>query len=194
MSVNVVGDFIEKLVERAQYGVQGEKPLAVIATLNYLYEYKLLGQSFIELIDDPKHSSNIKSYFMRLANDYGRLKDPNASWNVITGTDEELQNATRDFRVDESFARLMYIDIKSLLDRYFKQLERAKKRNPQESIVIKKRRAFKRYNDLLNELKSKGKINAEERRKNVVLWFKSPQQRDGLVERLSFLRLNTVTS
>lgn len=194
MSMNVVGDFIEKLIERAQYGIQAQKPLAVIATLTYLYEHKLIGQSFIELIDDPKHSSNIKSYFMRLANDYGRLKDPNASWNVITGTDEELQNVTRDFRVDESFARLIYIDIKSLLDRYIKQLERAKKSNPQESIVIKKQRAFKRYNDLLNELKSKGKINAEERRKNVVLWFKSPQQRDGLVERLSFLRLTTVES
>ncbi len=192
--MNVVGDFIEKLIERAQYGIQAQKPLAVIATLTYLYEHKLIGQSFIELIDDPKHSSNIKSYFMRLANDYGRLKDPNASWNVITGTDEELQNVTRDFRVDESFARLIYIDIKSLLDRYIKQLERAKKSNPQESIVIKKQRAFKRYNDLLNELKSKGKINAEERRKNVVLWFKSPQQRDGLVERLSFLRLTTVES
>lgn len=194
MSMNVVGDFIEKLIERAQYGIQAQKPLAVIATLTYLYEHKLIGQSFIELIDDPKHSSNIKSYFMRLANDYGRLKDPNASWNVITGTDEELQNVTRGFRVDESFARLIYIDIKSLLDRYIKQLERAKKSNPQESIVIKKQRAFKRYNDLLNELKSKGKINAEERRKNVVLWFKSPQQRDGLVERLSFLRLTTVES
>jgi len=190
MSMNVVGDFIEKLIERAQYGIQGEKPLAVIATLKYLYERDLKGQRFIELIDNPKHTNNLKSYFMRLANDYGRLKDPNTSWNVITSTDEELQYAIRDFRVDESFSKLTSVEIKSLLDRYITQLERTKKSNTQESVVINKQQSFKHYNDLLNELKSKGKITAEERREYSNLWFKSPQQRDELIERLTFMRIN----
>lgn len=194
MPMNVVGDFIEKLIERAQYGIQGEKPLAVIATLTYLYEYELFGQRFIELLDDSKHSNYIKSYFIRLVNNYGRLKDPNNSWNVITGTNEELQHAIRDFGVDKSFSKLTSVEIKSLLDRYVIQLERMKKRNVQEVIVTKKQQSFKDYNDLLNELKSNEIITAKERREYSDLWFKSPQQRDELVERLTFMKNNKLKS
>jgi len=132
----IVEDFIESLIERAEYGIRGEKPLAIIAALQYVYENKLAGKKLLELFEYSNrmkihtqrrrtsfHSDKIRTYFIDLANRCGSIKNPSGSWGVITGTNGELQSAILEFRyVNRSFAGLTMEDIGALLKEYLNRL------------------------------------------------------------------------
>ena len=90
-------DFIKKLSERALYGITGEKPLAIIAVLKYLSDNNIIGKTLLDLINNPQHAKEIKESFIDIAKKYSELNDPVTSWSVITGTEEELQNAIKNF-------------------------------------------------------------------------------------------------
>lgn len=116
-----VADFLQKLCQKAYYGIEGEKPIAVIAALKYLYEKKLTGKRLLELLDE----SQVKEIFKDLAYRYSRISNPSTSWDVITGKNKELQNAImKSANVDEAFSKLTLEEIKSLLDIYTQRLEK----------------------------------------------------------------------
>ena len=118
-----VAEFVSELMRRAKYGIRGEKPLAIIAALKYLDEKQLIGQRLLELF--PPHTHKVRSYFIDLADRYSRLDDPSNSWSVVVSG--EIQNSIRGFgNVDEAFRRLTAEEIRSLLERYIRNLRRIK--------------------------------------------------------------------
>ncbi|MFQ6126686.1 MAG: hypothetical protein ACE5R6_19080 [Candidatus Heimdallarchaeota archaeon] len=126
-SRQVVYDFIQKLSSRAHYGLRGEKPLAIIATLEYVRKNKLYGKTLLELIDN--HNNPIRNEFLEVANRFGRLSNPNNSWSVITGPDQELQNAIKHHRlVNQAFTNLTADEVNELLKSLYQRLEKLSRR------------------------------------------------------------------
>lgn len=122
-SRQIVYDFIQKLSRRAHYGLRGEKPLAIIATLEYVRKNKLYGKTLLELIDN--HNNPIRNEFLEVTNRFGRLSNPNNSWNVITGPDQELQNAIKYYRsVNQAFTNLTSDEVDELLKNLYQRLEK----------------------------------------------------------------------
>lgn len=126
--VDPIEHFIEKLVDPAHYGLYGEKPLAVIAALKHIQNLQpspTLRASLTELITSPIPASSIKRKFMTLANQTGKLKDPDASWGNIV---KELPSILRRNKsVDESFRTLTRERVDEIIERYLKKLEAEKK-------------------------------------------------------------------
>lgn len=115
--------FIESLSSRAKFGMLGEKPIAVIAALEYLCEAGLTGVEFLELLGNSRHSRVIRSKFIQLATQYGRISSPSNSWGVITGSTRELQRAAEQFSgLDASFSRLAHDQICSLAKEFSQRL------------------------------------------------------------------------
>jgi len=114
-------DFMSELINRASYGLKGEKPIAVIAALKYLDENKLLGKRLSELF--PPHTNELRPYFIDLAKRYSSLSNPSSSWSVIVAG--EIQNSIRTFDdVDKAFSELTEEEIKLLLAGYVRRLEK----------------------------------------------------------------------
>lgn len=110
----IIVDFFNELSERATYGVKGEKPLAVVATLRYLIETKQIGIKYLELLDYPYYEK-LRRVFIQTAEQYGELEDPSNSWSVITGVDMELQNTIRNHgRVNQAVAGLITSEIEGV--------------------------------------------------------------------------------
>jgi hypothetical protein len=104
-SHTVVG-FFNELSERTKYGIRGEKPLAVLAALQYLKNTGQIGVKFLDLLDYPYYEK-VRLIFIELAEQYSNLARPSSSWSVITGTSMELQNAINDNgRVNQAVADL----------------------------------------------------------------------------------------
>lgn len=119
----IIVDFFNELSERAKYGVRGEKPLAVLATLRYLIDTKQIGIKFLELLDYPYYEK-LRRAFIQIAEQYGELEDPSNSWNVITGTSMELQRAIAvNIRVNQAVAGLITTEIEGV---YGKLIQRYK--------------------------------------------------------------------
>lgn len=117
---STVAGFIIELSRKAGYGIRGEKPLAVIAALKYLHDYRIVGKGLLELLEPP-HSRIIRSIFMNLAKQSEKITEPSSSWSVITGKGRELQNAICDFRngdVNKAFSNLTAEETESLLNSY----------------------------------------------------------------------------
>jgi len=126
---STVAGFVSELSRKARYGIRGEKPLAVIAALKYLDEKGLTGKRLLELLVEP-HARETRRHFLYLAENYGRIMEPVSSWDVITGKQRELQDATKGFRagdVNEAFSRLTAEEIKSLVRSYCDYLARIKR-------------------------------------------------------------------
>ena len=126
MSKIVVASFIIQLANRAAYGLKGEKPLALIATLSYLDETKISGVKLLDLLNGDEHSNSVKSIFVELAKKTRKIIEPNISWDVITGSNKELQNSIIEFKdgnVNDAFAKLSSEEIQSLLRSYSKRLD-----------------------------------------------------------------------
>jgi hypothetical protein len=92
---SAVLDFFDELSSRAHYGVHGEKPIAVLAVLQYLYETGQMGVTFLDLLDYPYYEK-VRKTFIQVADQYGKMKNPGSSWSVITGSSRELQHAIQD--------------------------------------------------------------------------------------------------
>jgi hypothetical protein len=117
---SIAAGFVSELSKKAEYGIRGEKPLAVIATLKYLHENNITGKRLLELLAEP-HAKAIKSIFLDLAREHSSIKEPDTSWDLIAGKRRELQDAIQQFRagdVNEVFSKLTPKEIESLLKSY----------------------------------------------------------------------------
>lgn len=114
MAPVIVSMFFDELSGKARYGVRGEKPLAVLAVLQYLYDTKQMGVKFLHLLDYPYYEK-VRKTFLKLAEEYGSISEPASSWGVITGSGMELQNAIRDNgKVNQAIADLSQKEIETL--------------------------------------------------------------------------------
>ncbi len=116
----IVASFMIELMGKARYGIKGEKPLALIATLKYLHENGVVGVKFLDLLTKP-HIRAIRSFFLELAREHSPIREPATSWDVITGKTRELQGAIRQFRsgdVNLALANLNPEEIEALLHTY----------------------------------------------------------------------------
>ena len=103
---SVVIDFFNVLSTRAKYGVRGEKPIAVLAVLDYLNSSRQIGVTFLDLLDYPYYE-RVRQVYLELAEKYGSFADPAGSWGVITGRSMELQKLiVENGKVDRAVADL----------------------------------------------------------------------------------------
>jgi len=126
---SIAAGFVSELSKKAKYGIRGEKPLAVIATLKYLHENNITGKKLLELLAEP-HAKVIRSIFLDLARAHSSIKEPDTSWNLIAGKRRELQDAIQRFRagdVNDAFSKLTPEEIESLLNSYVNYLIRDKR-------------------------------------------------------------------
>lgn len=123
---SIIASFIVELSVRADFGIRGEKPLAVIAALKYLSENKISGKTLTTLLHE-RDAKNVRSIFIDLAKQHSHLKDPSNSWNVITGKNKELQYAIQEYRygdVNKAFSKLTLEETEALLNKYMGRLDR----------------------------------------------------------------------
>lgn len=121
-----VAEFMIELSRRARYGIRGEKPIALIAALQYVYRNRRIAKRLVELFNDPQHSLHVRKTFIDLANQFGRISEPSTSWNVITGKNREIQKAITQFPdVDMAFSKLTLEEVKSLSETFVQRLEKA---------------------------------------------------------------------
>lgn len=126
LTTSIVASFVSELIDRASYGIKGEKPLAIIAALKYLHDNEISGVELLDLIEGWDHSDDVRSVFITLAENSKKITSPSGSWSVITGSQKELQNAIRLFGpgdVNKAFSQLKPEEIESLLNSYMKRLE-----------------------------------------------------------------------
>ena len=103
---SVVIDFFNVLSTRAKFGVRGEKPIAVLAVLDYLNSSRQIGVTFLDLLDYPYYE-RVRQVYLELAEKYGSFADPAGSWGVITGRSMELQKLiVENGKVDRAVADL----------------------------------------------------------------------------------------
>jgi hypothetical protein len=117
---SIVAGFVSELSKKAEYGIRGEKPLAVIAALKYIQENNISGKKLLELLAEP-HAKVIRSIFLDLTKEYSSIKEPNTSWEIIAGKKRELQEAVLQFHagnVNEAFSKLKTEETESLLKSY----------------------------------------------------------------------------
>jgi len=119
-----IRDFIEMLSAQAQFGLRGEKALAVIAALKYLCESSQRGIGLLALLENETHSRAVRNRFIALANLYGRISNPESSWSVITRGDRfELQTAVKSSPdLDKSVSNLTVEQICSLSKEFTQKL------------------------------------------------------------------------
>lgn len=88
IEVNRIHSFIEILSKRAHLGIYGEKPLAMLAIIEYIYYSHIEGKpaikaSISELLSTKVTSNAIRVKFLDLARKTGKLKAPDWSWSNI---------------------------------------------------------------------------------------------------------------
>jgi len=122
--------FYRELSSVADYGIRGEKPIAVIAAFEYLCEDGLTGVGLLQLIDaDNGHSRIVRDHFIGLASKYASLASASNSWGVITGLrssdrTSELERAIKgSLGLDRSVASLSHDQICSLLREFVQKLD-----------------------------------------------------------------------
>jgi len=126
---SILAGFISELAKKAEYGVRGEKPLAMISTLKYVYENNIKGKKLLELLVEP-HVKDIGGIFRDLAKTCSPIEEPDTSWDIITGKQRELQDAVLQFRagnVNEAFSKLTPEETESLLKSYLNYLSHTKR-------------------------------------------------------------------
>lgn len=126
---SIVAGFVSELAQKAEYGIRGEKPLAIIASLKYLHENRIMGKRLLDLLAEP-HANLIRSIFLNLAKEHSPIKEPTTSWDLITGNGREIQEAIQQFRagdVNKAFSKLTPEETESLLKSYVNYLTRKKR-------------------------------------------------------------------
>ena len=123
---SIVVGFFSELSKKADYGIKGEKPLAVIAALKYLSENKIGGKRLLDLLAAP-HINPVKRIFIDLARTYSPINEPDTSWDLIAGKKGELRDTILEFRagdVNEAFSKLTPKEVEELLRSYINYLTR----------------------------------------------------------------------
>jgi hypothetical protein len=103
MPAKLIEKFHEWLSARADYGEAGEKPIAIIALLTYMYERDVQGLTLLELLES--HSARIFHVFRRLAE--RRRKQPDWSWSELTQKGE-LRASAEVFSEDHGNVSLAF--------------------------------------------------------------------------------------
>jgi hypothetical protein len=134
--IEVVNSFIKSLESKALYKLKGEKPIALISILSYLSNNNLGGIRLLDLLASPRHSFKIRSEFIKIASRYGKIADPEASWDVITGSARELQRAIENNGlVNNAFSELEIEQIKTLTKYWIGRLSESSPTNDKTPII-----------------------------------------------------------
>ena len=126
---SIIVGFVSQLSTSADYGIRGEKPLAIIAVLKYKHESKMLDGTLLELLSEP-HAKFVKRAFLSLAETYSSIVEPQISWDLIAGRSGELQSSIMQFRagdVNKAFSNLTPEETESLLNSYISYLSKEKR-------------------------------------------------------------------
>jgi hypothetical protein len=116
--------FIEELANRAQYRYAGEKPLAVLAALEAAGDaMRTEHLTLSKALSSNLSGRNIKTTFIRLAYQTGKLKDPDSSWgNVVTSKKELLEILYERRSIDEVFMTASKDRTDKILAKYYAKL------------------------------------------------------------------------
>ena len=128
IEVNRINSFIEKLVRRAHHGLCGEKPLAILAAVEFIHSGFMEDRpqhnaSLTELLTSKITSNAIKTKFVSLAEKTGKLKAPDWSWGNIVSSKHELIDVLKENRsVDDAFRYLTREQAKDILKYHYNKL------------------------------------------------------------------------
>ena len=128
IEVNEINLFIEKLVRRAHHGLCGEKPLAMLAAVEFIHlgfieDRPQRNASLPELLSSKITSNAIQTKFVFLAEKTGKLKAPDWSWGNIVSSRHKLIDVLKENRsVDDAFRYLTIEQAKDILKYYYNKL------------------------------------------------------------------------
>ena len=128
IEVNRIHSFIEMLSKRAHLGICGEKPLAMLAIIEYIYYSHIEGKpavkaSISELLSNKLTSNAIRVKFLELANKTGKLKAPETSWgNIITYKKELINELHKHKSVDKALQLLSKDQAEKILKHYYHKM------------------------------------------------------------------------
>lgn len=123
-TVNDVIKCIEDLSRSAYYDLKGEKPLFMIAVLQYLVEINenLEGVKISDMLKSPR-SRNIGNRFVNLVRKTEEIKsDPEKTWSSKVNTDF-LDVLRSNSEIDEQLSSLNKAELSKVLARYFMKLD-----------------------------------------------------------------------
>ncbi len=104
-----------------------EKPIFLLATFKYMLETDLFGIGLLELLR-IKHTRYIKKHFDFISD--RRIKNPKWSWDQLIGWNKaEMKDSVEKYSsevedVNEAFAQLTKIDVKTLFNKLLKELKK----------------------------------------------------------------------
>ena len=125
IEVNRINLFIDRLSKRAHHGIYGEKPLAMLAIIEYIYHSHIEGRppiktSISKLLSTTLSSNTIRVKFLRLANKTGKLKAPEWSWsNIVTNKKELIYELNKNRSVDKALQLLSKGQAEEILKHYY---------------------------------------------------------------------------
>lgn len=119
-----VQSFVRRLASRESYGLRGMKPLTVLAILKYAAKNKIVGKTLLMFLEDRRHKNKVRDEFLRLAKEFGRIKNPEGSWTWIIKGKLLLREVIHlSPRADKNFAHLATEEMRSIYDDYIKILK-----------------------------------------------------------------------
>ena len=125
IEVSRINSFIDILSQRAHLGISGEKPLGMLAIIEYIYYSHIEGKpdieaSISELLTTKLSSNAIKTKFLELAKKTGKLKAPEWSWGNIVSYKKELIHELQKYKsVDEALQLLSKDQAEDILKHYY---------------------------------------------------------------------------
>jgi len=125
IEVNPIRSFIDMLSNRAHLGIYGEKPLALLAIIEYIYYSYVEGKpainaSISELLSTTLTSNAIKVKFLDLAETTGKLKAPDWSWgNIVSYKKELIHEVHKHKSVDKALQLLSKDQAEEILKYYY---------------------------------------------------------------------------
>ena len=125
IEVNPIRSFIDMLSNRAHLGIYGEKPLALLAIIEYIYYSYVEGKpaisaSISELLSTTLTSNAIKVKFLDLAETTGKLKTPDWSWgNIVSYKKELIHELHKHKSVDKALQLLSKDQAEEILKYYY---------------------------------------------------------------------------
>jgi len=125
IEVNRIIIFIDRLSQRAHLGIYGEKPLAMLAIIEYIYHSYIEGRppiktSISKLLSTTLSSNAIRVKFLGLAKKTGKLKAPEWSWGNIVSYKKELIYELNKYRsVDKALQLLSKGQAEEILKHYY---------------------------------------------------------------------------
>ena len=128
IEVSRIDSFIEKLAQRAHHGLNGEKPLAMIAAIEFIHsgfeeDKPEHNASLTELLTSQITSNAIKTKFVALAQKTGKLKAPDWSWGNIVSYGYKLTDELKNNNsVDNAFRYITREQALEFLKYYYRKL------------------------------------------------------------------------